>query len=142
MDMKHSERAPEIRPEQLRYARVLEVGMKVGLLLLVIGFLTYVFGIVPPHVPPDTLPSLWTLSASEYLRATGMPHGWGWTGLLHRGDVLPFVGIVVLCGISLVCFAAIIPLLVARRDWTYVGIAVLEICVLVLAASSTLTAAH
>jgi hypothetical protein len=129
-------------PEQLRYARVLDAGMKLGLGVLVLGFAAYVFGLVPAHVPLEQMPALWTLAASDYIRATGMPQGWGWVSMLGSGEVLPLVGIAVLSGISWLCFIALVPLYAARRDWIYLAIVVFEIAVLTLAASGVLTAAH
>ncbi|MEO7727609.1 MAG: hypothetical protein ABIS45_10185 [Burkholderiales bacterium] len=129
-------------PEQLRYARVLEAGMKLGLCVLVAGFLGYVSGVVPAHVPLAQLPALWSLAAPDYLRATGMPQGWGWLAMLGSGDILPLIGITVLAGISMLCFIALLPLYAARRDWIYLTITVLEIGVLALAASGLLTAGH
>jgi hypothetical protein len=129
-------------PAQLRYARVLDAGMKVGLCVLVLGFLAYVSGLVPAHVPPAQLPGLWTLAAPDYVRATGAPQGWEWIVMLGSGDILPLVGIAILSGISLVCFIVLLPLYAARRDWIYLAIAALEIAVLTLAASGVLTAGH
>jgi hypothetical protein len=129
-------------PEQLRYARVLDAGMRFGLGVLVCGFIAYVTGLVPAHVPLAQMPELWTLSAPEYVRATGTPEGWGWLSMLGSGEMLPLVGIAILSGISGLCFVVLLPLYAARRDWIYCVIAVLEIAVLTLAASGVLTAGH
>ncbi|MCE9641779.1 MAG: hypothetical protein K8S22_16805 [Betaproteobacteria bacterium] len=145
MDLKKdSEAAQRVHasPEQLRYARVLDAGMKLGLGVLVAGFLAYVFGLVPALVPLAQMPGLWTLAAPEYLRATGAPQGWGWLATLGNGDAWPLVGIAILSGVSLLCFIALLPLYAARRDWVYLAIAVLEIGVLSLAASGVLTVGH
>jgi hypothetical protein len=128
--------------EQLRYARVLDAGMRFGLGVLVCGFIAYVTGLVPAHVPLAQMPELWSLSAPEYLRATGTPEGWGWLGMLSSGEMLPLVGIAILSGISGLCFVVLLPLYAARRDWIYGVIAVLEIAVLTLAASGILTVGH
>jgi hypothetical protein len=128
--------------EQLRYARVLDVGMKFGLCVLVLGLLAYVSGVVPARVPLVQLPELWTLAAPEYLRATGMPPGWGWFGMLDNGDVLPLIGIAILSSVSIVCFIVLLPVYAARRDWVYLAISILEIGVLTLAASGVLTVGH
>jgi hypothetical protein len=129
-------------PEQLRYARVLDAGMWFGLGVLVCGFIAYVTGLVPAHVPLAQMPELWTLSAPDYLRATDTPEGWGWLGMLDSGEMLPLVGIAILSGISGLCFVVLLPLYSARRDWIYCVIAVLEIAVLTLAASGILTVGH
>ena len=43
---------------QLRYAAVLEWGTRVGLAVLVVSFLAYLFGWLPAHVAPHDLPRL------------------------------------------------------------------------------------
>jgi hypothetical protein len=131
-----------VSQEQLRYARVLSAGMRLGLGVLAAGFLAYVTGVVPAQVPLEQLPALWTLSAPDYLRATGMPEGWGWLHLLDKGDALPLVGIAILSGISGVCFVVLLPLYIADRDPIYFTIAALEVAVLILAASGILTVGH
>lgn len=128
--------------EQLRYAAWLEWGTRAGFVLLVAGFALYVTGVVAPHVPPDRLPELWTLSSAEYLRTTGLGSGWDWLRFAHRGDMMNLVGIAWLAGCSVACLAAVIPVFRARGDRTHVAICALEIAVIVLAASGILTAGH
>lgn len=144
MDVKGGdrERHAYASPEQLRYAHVLDIGMRVGLGVLACGFIAYMLGWLPAHVPLAQMPDLWMLAAPDYLRVTGMPEGWGWLQMLGNGDVLPLVGIAILSGISGLCFAVLIPLYVAHRDWIYGAIALLEIAVLTLAASGVLTVGH
>ena len=64
--------------EQLAYARLLDQGMKVGLLMLVITFLIYLSGVLTPHVAVNDLPNYWKLSVNKYLEATGINAGWAW----------------------------------------------------------------
>ena len=59
-------------PEQLRYARVLDAGMRFGLGVLVCGFIVYVTDLVPARVPLAQMPELWTLSAPRYRGAGGL----------------------------------------------------------------------
>ena len=128
--------------EQSVYATVLARGTGIGFMLLVAGFALYVSGIVPPHVPPERLPSLWTLSAAEYLSETGMGGGWDWLRLAHRGDIMNLGGIAWLAGCSVACLAAVIPAYRARGERAYVAICVLEIAVIAMAASGLLTGGH
>ncbi len=132
--------APGIGEEQLAYALVLDRGMKVGLLALVLSFLVYVSGALAPRVPVEELPRYWSLPVKEYLAATGVHPGWAWLGLLGHGDFLNFVGIAFLAGITIACYLAILPVLLRKRDLVFVGIAVLEVLVLALAASGVLNA--
>ena len=125
-------------PEQLRYARILDYGMKAGLALLIATFGAYVGGVLPVQLPFESLPHLWALPVGEYLRESGMPVGWGWLALLDRGDVLALTGIALLAGISVPCLLLLLPVYAGRRDWPYFTITVLLAGVLVLAASGVL----
>lgn len=137
-------RAEEARPavaeEQLAYAQLLDIGMKVGLLVLTVTFAVYVTGVLAPVVPVDDLPRYWSLPVKEYLAATEMHGGWSWLRLLGRGDCLNFIGVALLAGVTIPCYLAIIPILFRKKDVIYVGIVIIEVLVLVLAASGVLTA--
>ncbi len=124
--------------EQVAYARLLDVGMKVGLLMLVIAFAIYVLSIMTPNVPLDEVSEYWELPAEEYVQATGGHGGWGWVNELDRADYLNFVGIAFLAGVTIICYARIVPILIGKRDLVYTIIILLEIAVLVLAASGVL----
>lgn len=127
--------------EQMRYATVLDWGMKIGLAILTAGFLAYVFGLVPAHVPLAEIPNYWKLPAQQYLQQTGMPTAWGWLPMLGKGDILPIAGIAILSGVSGLCFLlALIPAYLRQRDWAYLAISIIQILVLVLAASGILGA--
>ena len=128
----------DVSDVQLRYARVLLAGKRLGLALLVVAFGVYLTGWRAPHVPMSDLPRYWGLPVAEYLRATGSPSGWGWIAMVGRGDFMNFAGIAFLSGITIVCYLAILPMLFRKRDTAYVVIAILEVMVLVLAASGIL----
>jgi len=129
----------EATPEQLLYANVLNKGMLIGLLILFITFIIYVFGIMDPYIPLDKLSSYWGLSVQKYLHQTNIPDGWGWAGMLQYGDFLNFIGIVVLSAVTIFCYLAIIPTLLRGKDTVYAILAFLEALVLALAASGILS---
>jgi len=141
---------PDVCEEQLRYARVLAVGMYAGLAILLVTFALYLGGIVEPAVPIKDLPSYWTMNVERYLDVVNEQylqrdhalHGWWWLTALEHADYLNFVGIAVLATVTLVCFVGIVPILLARRDWIYASIAMTEVVILGLAASGLLTAGH
>jgi hypothetical protein len=128
--------------EQLLYARILDKGMKIGLAILVVTFSLYMFGILQPHVPVNDLHKYWSMSVHEYLDATGIGTGWSWLGHLGKGDLLNFLGIAFLSGVTIVCYLAIVPGLLRKKDKAYVVLALVEVAILVLAASGILTAGH
>ncbi len=131
---------PAVAEEQLAYAALLERGMRVGFLGLLGTFAIYVTGLLAPRIPVDELPRYWSLPVKQYLAATGIHPGWGWVRLLGHGDFLNFVGIAFLSGITVACYLAILPVFLRRRDAVYAWLAVVEVLVLVLAASGILNA--
>jgi hypothetical protein len=128
--------------EQLLYARLLDWGTRIGLAVLVGTFAVYAFGLLEPHVPVEQLPSLWSLPVGRYLEQTGSPTGWGWLRLIGHGDLLGFVGIVVLSGCSLVCLLALIPMNLRRGDKVFALLCLVEVAVVVMAASGLLSGGH
>lgn len=124
--------------EQKRYAAVLDIGMKVGLLALTAIFILYLVGIPSPHIPVDQVSDNWGLKVDKYLDSTGIEKGWSWLGRLNEGDFLNFAPITFLAGVTVLCYAAIIPLLIKKKDSIFALLAFLEVAVLVLAASGVL----
>lgn len=122
---------------QRRFARWIDLGTRVALVLLVGGFLAYVTGLLPAHLPPEQLARFWGLPLQEFLAATQAPTGWGWLPLAGRGDYFNYVGIALLATIVAAAFLGILPLL-ARHARVHALIALLEIVVLLAAASGLL----
>lgn len=122
-------------PEQTAYADLLFWGCWLGLVIMLVTYFLYVFGIVTPHVPLEQMPKVWSESVSHYLKEGQVPTGWGWVSLLKKGDFLNFLGIVLLAGLSIICYLRVIPSLFRKGDKVMGIIAVLEVLVLVLAAS-------
>ncbi len=126
--------------EQIAYAKILDIGMKLGLLMLIITFIVYLLGILSPHIPVDDLPKYWGLSVHKYLERTGIHPGWAWLSMIGRGDFLNFIGIAFLAGITVICYLVIFPIFMRKKDAIYATLALLEVLVLVLAASGILRA--
>jgi hypothetical protein len=124
--------------EQLAYAQLLDKGMKFGLLSLIVTFIIYVLGILTPHIPVNDLPKYWAMPVKEYLKATNIHTGWSWIHLLDKGDFLNFFGIAFLSGVTMICYIRIIPILFKKRDTVYGILAIIEVLVLMLAASGVL----
>jgi hypothetical protein len=132
----------DIPQEQLLYAAWLDRGMRIGLAVLVASFIVYLLGFVEPHVRHEDLAKLWSMPLADYLKATGGHTGWGWVALVGKGDYLNFVGIVILSGITVLCYLRVLPVFARAKDTVFVVIAVLEILLIVLAASGVLVAGH
>lgn len=121
--------------EQRIYARWLDIGTRVGLAMLVVGFALYVFGVLDPHVPREELARLWTLPVDHYVAATGAPTGWDWLRHAGKGDYLNFLGISVFASMSIVCYARIVPTLLKEGDRLQGGLAIAQALILLAAAS-------
>lgn len=121
--------------EQVVYANILFYGCWGSLALLVLTYLAYVFGIVTPYVPLETITTLWSQPVGVYLEKANVPHGWGWAGLLGKGDFMNFIGIALLAGMTIVCYVPLVTAFFKRNDKIYGFIALLEIIVLCVAAS-------
>ncbi len=124
--------------EQMAYAGVLNIGMWLGLAVLVITFFIYISGVLPSYVPIDDLPKYWTMRVHDYNVALHAPTGWGWASLVGKGDYLNFVGIAMLSGLTILCYLVILPILFRKKDTAYAVIAIVEVLVLSLAASGLL----
>ena len=148
----------EATPEQLLYANILEKGMLVGLVLMFLTFALYAFGIMKPVVPVDQIANYWSLPVTthaakdghpavvgyletintNFLHQENLPTGWSWLKLIKFGDFLNFIPIVILSGVTILCYISIIPGLFARKDLAMGVIAVLTALILTLAASGIL----
>jgi hypothetical protein len=98
------------------------------------------FGIFTPHVPVNDLPHYWSMSVKDYLKATDIHTGWSWLYMLGKGDFLNFMGIAFLSAVTIFCYLRIIPILFRKKDTVYGILAIIEVLVLVLAASGILKA--
>jgi hypothetical protein len=136
--------------EQLLYANILEKGMLVGLILMFITFGLYVFGIMPAAIPLNEIAGYWNQPVHDYLEAINhnylnwdhLPTGWSWLKLIGKGDFVNFIPIAILSGVTIVCYAAIVPGLFRRGDKAYGIMAIAEALILALAASGLLAVGH
>ena len=129
-------------PEQLLYAKILEWGMFSGLLILFITFGLYAFGILDPYIPLDKISEYWSYNVNDYLKHAEIKPGWAWLGMLKYGDFVNFIGIAILAGVTILCYAAIVPTLLKNNDKVYAIMAVIEVIILSAAASGILAVGH
>lgn len=128
----------EATPEQVLYAKLLEKGMYIGLLILLITFFLYAFGIMDPYIPLDKISNYWSMNVNDYLHHANIEAGWAWMGMLKYGDFVNFIGIAILAGVTILCYAAIVPTLLKNNDKVYAVLAILEVIILSAAASGIL----
>ncbi len=125
-------------PEQVKYANLLFYGSWLAIAILIVTFFIYVTGVFDSFIPIDEIQQHWTKPVSQYVHDTGIPLGWGWASLLGKGDFLNFIGIVLLAGMTIVCFLVVLPDYLKQKDVAFVIIVILEVLVLSLGASGLL----
>lgn len=129
-------------PEQVRYARLLELGTRVGLVVLAVAFVAYLSGLLQAHVAPDRLPQVWSLPVGQYLAQTHQSAGWHSLLEVRYGDIASLWGIAILSTCSVVCLLALVPGYWRRGDRLFALVCVAETAVILLAASGWLAAGH
>ncbi|MEW6162076.1 MAG: hypothetical protein AB1606_01970 [Nitrospirota bacterium] len=124
--------------EQIAYANILNIGMYIGLAIITVTFIVYALGIIPPFISPQEIPKYWTMKSGDFIHNLQAPTGWDWLAMVGKGDYLNFVGIALLAGLTILCYLVILPIFMKKKDTSYTIIAILEVAVLVLAASGIL----
>jgi hypothetical protein len=119
--------------EQQVYARWLDVGTRIGFIVLLASFVAYVFGALDPHLPPHRLPLLWGLPVDHYVTAANAPTGWAWLAFVAKADYLNYIGVALLASVTLAAYARIVPMLLAQGERLRAAIAVLQVVVLIVA---------
>ena len=117
------------------YARWLDIATKAGFVISLIAFLLYVGHILPPYVALDELPRYWNLPVHQFIQATGAPSGWAWLGELRYGDGVNLLAVALLGLVTPLCYARLVPALIAERDWLQALLAVAQLAVLLAVAS-------
>lgn len=128
--------------EQTVYARWLDRGTRIGLWLLIATFSAYALGLAQPQVELARLPEVWGLSAERYQAVTGAPTGWGWLGLLHKGDYLNLLAVSLLSLVTVACYLRILPIHLRRGEHLVAAMIVAQVVVLLAAASGALAGGH
>ena len=143
MDNNQIQKSSAATEAQILYANILNAGMLIGFISLIVIFILYFTGILSPLIPLEKVETYWTLPVHDYLEKSGMEVGWAWFGKLQYGDMLNFIPIAFLSLLTIICYISLIPGLIRKKDITYMVIAIVEIIVLLIAASGILgTSAH
>lgn len=128
--------------EQLTYAAVLDLGMKIGMGALILSFIVYMTGLLPPHIPHEELPNYWGLPLNDYLEATHVKNGWGWLELAGTGDFINFFGIAFLSTVTIMSYARIVIYPIKKKEKKFATMLIAQILILCLGASGILVAGH
>ncbi len=126
------------RKEQITYANVLAIGSWLGIGIMTVSYILYVTGIMPPQIDVNLVAQNWDKGVNEFMKITGAPDGWKWLFLLNTGDYLNFIGIALLALLTILCYLILLKGYIARKNYTFAVICILEVIVLSLAASGIL----
>lgn len=129
---------PKASEEQVLYSKILNAGMLIGLTSLIVCFILYITGVLTPLIPLEDVTSYWKLSVHDYLSESGVSAGWSWINNLSYGDMLNYLPIAFLSLLTILCYLALLPKLVKKKDKAYLAICLIEIIVLAVAASGIL----
>ncbi len=127
---------------QLVYSRVLHWTSTFGIAFVAVAFAVYVFELLPLKVSIQDIVHNWHLGAGELNQTFKLPTGWGWISDILKGDILSFASIVYISGVTIICLAAVIAVFLEEKNMIYAIIAILQILVLVVAASGFVGAGH
>ncbi len=127
--------AEHLTPRRRAYADGMEVGVWACLAGLSVAYALYLFGFLPPHATVEQVMASWHLPAGQFREACAMYAGWSWLMAFREGDYLSLLLIAFLASISIGCSIRLIPFLVKERDLPLLFIALVQLAVMVLAAS-------
>lgn len=126
---------------RIPYARILAVFCPVVLAIMILTFLLYIAGTLPPFVAIANIPHLWVGSAADALRETGIESGWGWVRHWSRGDMLCVFTLALLSmGSPIACAASMIQY--ARRGEVALAVIACVQVLILFAAMSGLIVVH
>ena len=123
---------------QERYARWLDAATRISFAASLAAFVVYAGGLLPSFVPLEALASLWHLPVDEYLERTAAPAGWEWLRLLGYSDYLALACVALIGTVTLVCYLAILPLLLRVGERLEAALVAAQAVVLLIAASGAL----
>lgn len=130
---------------QLAYAKTLEIVAHGVIVALAIGYVIYLFRLLPLDLPIEAVAGNWHLSSTELASKYAVHNGWscfsGIAPLLH-GDAVSYASIVMLAMATTFCLLTAIFMYLRGRDLLYTVMAVLQVLVLLAAASGILYARH
>ena len=124
------------------FGAIEQAGVRIGVAVMVTGFVLYVSGALAPYLSVDKLVRNWGSPAGQFVRQTGLPTGWGWARLLGHSDMLALAGLILLSSAAIAAYTGLLPRLARERNRVYLLLVVLQLGVFALAASGVLGGAH
>lgn len=104
-----------------------------GVLLSLVAFLVYIFGLLPGSVDPSSSSEAWSLGTTDYLDKVDVQTGALWMFRSLDGYSLSSASLAILASTALPTLLALAAAWFRRKDWLFGGISVAICIVLVIA---------
>jgi hypothetical protein len=137
--MKSRDKKKYSTPRREIFVFTLEKLTHITLFFITLVFIIYIFEIIDARIPIRELDNHWHKPARELLASNGLRPGWDWLKLLHKSDFINLAGIAFLASVTTMSYLRLLPVLIKEKNKILAVIAVLEILVLVLAASGLIS---
>jgi hypothetical protein len=127
---------------QLAYAGILGKATTLGIVLIILGYVIYVFQLIPLSVPIEHVAGNWHLRAAEFHKHLDAPLGWSCFRSPGYGDTMSYITLIYLGIVTMLClFAAGIEFL-REKNFIYTAISFIQLLVLVFAAAGIVSGGH
>ncbi len=130
---------------QLAYAKTLDIVAHAVMLVIGAGYLLYIMQLLPLSVPIETVAGNWQLSSSELQAKLHLFSGWSCFAslpLLLHGDAVSYASVVMLSMATILCLATAVIVFFREKNHLFLMIAILQVVVLLVAASGVMTQSH
>ncbi len=130
---------------QLVYAKTLDYVAHSIIVVMAIGYFLYLTQLLPLSVPIETIAGNWHLSAAKLQAKLNLSCGWDCftapAGIIH-GDILSYISVIFLSLSTLICLASAVAAFISEKKYLYSTIAILQVLVLLVAASGIMSGGH
>jgi hypothetical protein len=130
---------------QLAYAKTLDFVSHAIILVMAVGYLFYLMQLLPLTVPIETVAGNWHLSASVLQSKIHNYCGWSCflsLPVLLHGDALSYASVVFLSMGTMICLATAALVFFSEKNHLFLTITILQVFVLLVAASGIMTMPH
>ncbi len=134
MEKKHT-----VSRTQLIYAGIQHRIAIIGQIILALAFGLYILNVLPQKAPIEDIAHHWHLSAEEFNEKLDIPTGWSWVSYLDHSDIISYATIVFLALGTFFCLTGAAISFIQEKNVTYTIIVILQILVLLTAASGIVT---
>jgi len=127
---------------QLAYAAILSKATTLSIVFVILGYVVYIFQLLPLSVPIEQVSENWHLRASEFHQNIHAPFGWNALSDFGKGDALSYISILYLGAVTMFCLVAAGFAFLKEKNVIYTAISFVQLLVLIFAATGILSGGH